>query len=974
MNSQRDPIAAANGPPQFSKKDVESLLKKGAYGLVMEEDDDANKFCEEDIDQILERRTRVIQLESEGKGSTFSKASFVADGSSDISIDDPDFWQKWAEKAKLDLNELANKDNLVLDTPRQRRQVRRYGNEHMEEIVDLGDDMMDMFPLRTSRRGWSKVECLKVEKGLLTYGWGQWRDILRAAKFKKRQLGLYDAESISRTILVYCLSHFTGDDKVRPYIHRLVDPSEDPEGLLLDREFTEEDFLAMLSKDPEALFPDDTYMKHLRRHTNKILLRIRQLHIIRWSMLAPYVDKAMKGVPAKSLGLNVPQPEEPPPATWWNAECDISLLVGIVKHGYEQFGLMRSDPALCFRALVGEEGPQTSSSSKKRKGRSAASNQVTGEDDEEEDWSGGDGEESEEEVAPAASHERVRRTRGSYVPREGGLCVWPPLADVNTRARRLVNAFLKHQKKEEQRQIQLQKEHNRRQKEAEVSRKKEQKRAELAQKWSKREEQDFARVVSFFGVVFNKQTNKYDWSKFRQLANLTKKSDERLTLYFHDFKEMCIRVLKRKSIRRGLSGVRVEAVNEEKAARCLQRIDLLSAVREEILPHPEFNELIKLCEASFEVPHWWAPVTHDKALLQGVDKHGLYRSDQLIYNDPELIFKETVPQTALFVPNTTPEPCEGEDGSGNEGGGNSPKTQSQSSEANAAAASATPIPLGWPKEKATVIRLTRIVYAFRNRVWPKPMDGLDLFVPVVGATSSSSESESEGMDDSEGLNDERDSESDYQVDMRDDVIASSKPGKGLGLVLHINSKKATEEESRVSPEVDVEEDRDFEIEKQQGLKITIKKSGPGLSLTGKDKEDEGGDMKLEIRIPLVKLSFASRAGMKRIPKKRPVDRGDSEGSPDPKRSKCEALDPTILKLSDLTGHEKVGVVNRNTQERLPLRQSPALKNLQLWLQGHPHYNVDSDWGPLVTEWGALKPDMYHRILTPGQPDYELVSD
>ncbi len=104
------------------------------------------RFCEEDIDQILERRAHVIQLESEGKGSTFSKvsrlhyvhltsciqfvctciclccfwlftactygcvqASFVADGSSDISIDDPDFWQKWAERAKLNLEELANK-------------------------------------------------------------------------------------------------------------------------------------------------------------------------------------------------------------------------------------------------------------------------------------------------------------------------------------------------------------------------------------------------------------------------------------------------------------------------------------------------------------------------------------------------------------------------------------------------------------------------------------------------------------------------------------------------------------------------------------------------------------------------------------------------------------------------------------------------------------------------------------------------
>ena len=110
-----------------------------------------------------------------------------------------------------------------------------------------------------------------------------------------------------------------------------------------------------------------------------------------------------------------------------------------------------------------------------------------------------------------------------------------------------------------------------------------------------------------------------------------------------------------------------------------------------------------------------------------------------------------------------------------------------------------------------MIRLTRIVYAFRNKVWPKPMDGLDLFMPVIGAESSSSGSESEAMDDSEGLNDERDSDSDYQVDQREDCVPTSKPGKGL--VLHINSKKVTEDDGHVSPEVDVEEDRDFEIEK-----------------------------------------------------------------------------------------------------------------------------------------------------------------
>ena len=35
-----------------------------------------------------------------------------------------------------------------------------------------------------------------------------------------------------------------------------------------------------------------------------------------------------------------------------------------------------------------------------------------------------------------------------------------------------------------------------------------------------------------------------------------------------------------------------------------------------------------------------------------VCRHGLYRSDQLIYNDTDLSFKKTVPQTALFDPTT----------------------------------------------------------------------------------------------------------------------------------------------------------------------------------------------------------------------------------------------------------------------------------------------------------------------------------
>jgi len=123
----------------------------------------------------------------------------------------------------------------------------------------------------------------------------------------------------------------------------------------------------------------------------------------------------------------------------------------------------------------------------------------------------------------------------------------------------------------------------------------------------------------------------------------------------------------------------------------------------------------------------------------------------------------------------------------------------------------------------------------------------------------------------------------------------------------------------------------------------------------------------------VKLSFASKTGLKRIPKKRPAERDTGNDSPDAKRqktvgslnisssSKVTIVDPTKLSFTDLSGHERVGVINRNTQERLPLKQSPSLKSLRLWLEGHPHYNVDPTWGPLVIEWVSARDISVHSV-------------
>ncbi|KAK5922976.1 hypothetical protein CgunFtcFv8_020193 [Champsocephalus gunnari] len=54
-----------NGPvQQFSKKDIEDLLRKGAHAAIMDENDEGNRFCQEDIDQILQRRATIITITS----------------------------------------------------------------------------------------------------------------------------------------------------------------------------------------------------------------------------------------------------------------------------------------------------------------------------------------------------------------------------------------------------------------------------------------------------------------------------------------------------------------------------------------------------------------------------------------------------------------------------------------------------------------------------------------------------------------------------------------------------------------------------------------------------------------------------------------------------------------------------------------------------------------------------------------------
>ena len=82
-----------NDENQPSKKEMEELLRHGAYDILRDEGGDA--VADETIEQILERRAERISVGDgeEQKGSKFSKAKFSSGGAgSSVDLDDPDFW------------------------------------------------------------------------------------------------------------------------------------------------------------------------------------------------------------------------------------------------------------------------------------------------------------------------------------------------------------------------------------------------------------------------------------------------------------------------------------------------------------------------------------------------------------------------------------------------------------------------------------------------------------------------------------------------------------------------------------------------------------------------------------------------------------------------------------------------------------------------------------------------------------------
>lgn len=118
-------------------REIDELLKKGAYDVFRDDDDrEAEKFMESDIDQLLEHSAKTVSYGASATSSlgsglgSFSKASFVANtegGEKDVDLDDPDFWSK-AIGLEAPPEETPEEVAAMIDDgiKRSRKQVQQY--------------------------------------------------------------------------------------------------------------------------------------------------------------------------------------------------------------------------------------------------------------------------------------------------------------------------------------------------------------------------------------------------------------------------------------------------------------------------------------------------------------------------------------------------------------------------------------------------------------------------------------------------------------------------------------------------------------------------------------------------------------------------------------------------------------------------------------------------------------------------------
>ncbi|CAI5439291.1 unnamed protein product [Caenorhabditis angaria] len=545
----------------LSKKDVEELLKKGAYGSIMDENNESSKFNEEDIETILQRRTQTITLEAGQKGSLFAKATFNSthNKGDDIDIDDPEFWNKWAEKAQVDLEKMMEKTpdgrELILEEPRKR--TKRFEDNMKDDEESDGSDEGNGKNRRRTTGGpgdrtrkrrrddedgdysshyrpdelaTSKQEYFKVEKVLAQYGWGRWAEMKKMGELEISEL---DIEHMCRTLILHCIREFRGDDRIRSFLFALIKPErcgdvpKQQTGSM--QSIYHQGWAALPEFNPPSFALDSSFQRHVHRHANKLLIKVDMLKHLEKYIIADAKDKCAD-VTVKFTDIELkelPQIAEVL-IDGWDSDCDKCLLIGSWRHGLENYDAIKSDENLCFKE------------------------------------------------------------------REALIATWPASAELWLRFRRLVGTSQRNIHDPVYERL----------------------------KWTKREEQEFMRILRSFGIKDSKtDSQKIDWDSFRSFSPLLeKKNNEEMQEQLFCVLAMCTKAqggeLGPMDLKRAMS---VEPMSSKRSFRLMNRLHLTRKVH--ALAASLDAPAMKLC-AMDGMPAGWTH-QHDKELMEICDQYGI---------------------------------------------------------------------------------------------------------------------------------------------------------------------------------------------------------------------------------------------------------------------------------------------------------------------------------------------------------------
>ena len=306
-------------------QEIDKLLRKGAYHML--NDIEEENFGEEDIDQILINRSKVV-VYNEAEGSSFSKASFDSnkdEENGDVDIEDPNFWSKILPQSSLNQNDPGFDDGSENQDFDGHMRTRRRTQQQMADD-DLVDDDVS--------KEWRRTERERLQHLLFWFGWDRWDDAQRLCGLKRPVLQIKLAARAFLRWLLYNYNDLTQFSTARMLLDKATSEEFDPNFVNADdAEAIDSDFMKQFSMiDPE-------FVQVMQRNGQKWIKRIELLYYITMA-----VEKAGRNFP----DIIVPKCQGNVPSDWWELNDDRCLIYGTWKCGFARYDEFMQDDEIPF--------------------------------------------------------------------------------------------------------------------------------------------------------------------------------------------------------------------------------------------------------------------------------------------------------------------------------------------------------------------------------------------------------------------------------------------------------------------------------------------------------------------------------------------------------------------------------------------------------------------------------------------------